>query len=145
MGLYDLYERLRHPGRQDDHGFDRRQWFMQIRHWVRRAGWKVLASDGTVHQFPVLPGRSPLRWQALESHRGIRKLLGPIALTYFVMGGKPRRNLEVLFYELNYASKVHSRSAGHAGRLSSFDFSGHAKIPCWISTDSDYNSLVVSL
>jgi len=89
MGLYDLYARVRHPGRKDDQPFDRRQWFPQVRAWVRRAGWKILKTDGTVHQFPVLPGHNPLRWKSLESVRPLRKLLSPFAYTYFVLAVKP--------------------------------------------------------
>jgi ubiquinone/menaquinone biosynthesis C-methylase UbiE len=88
MGLYEVYSRVRHPSRQDDQPFDRRQWFPQILRWVRRAGWTVLRTDGTVHQFPFFPGRNPIRWQALESNRAVRKLLSPLAYTYFVMAEK---------------------------------------------------------
>jgi ubiquinone/menaquinone biosynthesis C-methylase UbiE len=88
MGLYDLYARVRHPGRKDDQPFDRRQWFPQVHGWVRRAGWKIVRTDGTVHQFPLLPGHNPVRWNALESVRGVRKLLSPFAHTYFVMAEK---------------------------------------------------------
>src|SRR6266436_2026831 len=55
MGLYEIYARFRHPGRQDDQPFDRRQWFVQVHKWVRRAGWTILHTDGTVHQFPFFP------------------------------------------------------------------------------------------
>ena len=89
MGLYEVYARFRHPGRRDDQPFDRRQWFPQVHAWVRRAGWKILRTDGTVHQFPILPGHNPLRWNSLESVRGVRKLLSPFAYTYFVMARKP--------------------------------------------------------
>ena len=88
MGLYELYSSVRHPGRKDDQPFDRRQWFPQIRKFVSGAGWKILRSDGTVHQFPFLPGRNPIRWKALESNRTVRKLLSPLAFTYFVMAEK---------------------------------------------------------
>ncbi|HKN74638.1 MAG TPA: methyltransferase domain-containing protein [Candidatus Acidoferrum sp.] len=88
MGLYEVYSRVRHPSRKDDQPFDRRQWFPQILGWVRRAGWTVLGTDGTVHQFPFLPGRNPIRWEALESNRAVRKLLSPLAYTYFVMAQK---------------------------------------------------------
>jgi len=88
MGLYDLYARLRHPGRKDDQPFDRRQWFPQIRGYIRSAGWAILITDGTVHQFPFVPGRNPLRWEALESNRALRKLLSPLALHYFVVARK---------------------------------------------------------
>jgi len=88
MGLYEIYARFRHPARQDDQPFDRRQWFPQIHKWIRQAGWTILRTDGTVHQFPFIPGRNPVRWEALESHRAIRKLLSPFAYTYFVAATK---------------------------------------------------------
>ena len=88
MGLYELYSWLRHPGRKDDQPFDRRQWFPQIRKFVREAGWKIIRTDGTVHQFPFLPGQNPIRWEGLESNRTVRKLVSPLAFTYFVMAQK---------------------------------------------------------
>jgi ubiquinone/menaquinone biosynthesis C-methylase UbiE len=88
MGLYEVYSRVRHPSRKDDQPFDRRQWFPQILRWVRRAGWTILRTDGTVHQFPFLPGRNPIRWEGLESNRTVRKMLSPLAYTYFVMAQK---------------------------------------------------------
>ncbi len=88
MGLYELYARVRHPRRQDDQPFDRRQWFPQILSHVRRAGWTILLTDGTVHQLPLFPRHSPLRMEALEKNRTVRKLLSPFALHYFVMAQK---------------------------------------------------------
>jgi ubiquinone/menaquinone biosynthesis C-methylase UbiE len=88
MGLYEVYSRVRHPSRKDDQPFDRRQWFPQVLGWVRRAGWRVLRTDGTVHQFPFFPGRNPIRWKGLESNRAVRKLLSPLAYTFFVMAEK---------------------------------------------------------
>jgi ubiquinone/menaquinone biosynthesis C-methylase UbiE len=88
MGLYELYAKFRHPDRKDDQPFDRRQWFAQILSYVRRAGWTNLRTDGTVHQFPFFPGHSPLRMEALEKNRTVRKLLSPFALHYFVMAQK---------------------------------------------------------
>jgi ubiquinone/menaquinone biosynthesis C-methylase UbiE len=88
MGLYELYSRFRHPGRKDDQPFDRRQWFPQIERFVRDAGWRILRTDGTVHQFPFFPGRNPVRWKGVESNRTVRKLLSPLAFTYFVMAQK---------------------------------------------------------
>jgi ubiquinone/menaquinone biosynthesis C-methylase UbiE len=87
-GLYEFYARARRGARQDDQPFDRRQWFPQIRKWIGGAGWNILATDGTVHQFPVLPGRSPMRLEAIEASRTVRKLLSPFALHYFVMAQK---------------------------------------------------------
>ena len=88
MGLYEIYARFRHPARRDDQPFDRRQWFPQVHRWIRQAGWTILRTDGTVHQFPFFPGRNPVRWHSLESNRSLRKLLSPFAYTYFVMAGK---------------------------------------------------------
>jgi ubiquinone/menaquinone biosynthesis C-methylase UbiE len=84
-GLYELYARVRRPSQKTDQPFDRQQWFPQIRKWVRGAGWKILEVDGTVHQFPILPGHSPIRWEGLESSRKLRRLLSPFALHYFIM------------------------------------------------------------
>ena len=88
MGLYDLYARMRHPGRKDDQPFDRRQWFAQILGYVRRAGWITLRTDGMVHQFPFFPGHQPLKMKMLEKNRTVRELLSPLALHYFVMAQK---------------------------------------------------------
>ena len=91
MGLYEVYARFRHPKRQDDQPFDRRQWFPQVHRWVGKAGWTILRTDGTVHQFPLFPGRNPMRWEALEANRVMRKLLSPFAYTYFVAAAKSER------------------------------------------------------
>ena len=91
MGLYELYARFRHPNRLDDQPFDRRQWFAQIQKWIRHAGWSILSTDGTVHQFPLLPGHNPVRWKAIESSRAMRRLLSPFAYTYFVAAQKLER------------------------------------------------------
>jgi ubiquinone/menaquinone biosynthesis C-methylase UbiE len=88
MGLYDLYARFRHPGRKDDQPFDRRQWFPQIRNYVRRSGWTILHTDGSVHQFPFIPGRNPVDFPSLEKNRALRKLLSPLAYHYFVIAEK---------------------------------------------------------
>jgi ubiquinone/menaquinone biosynthesis C-methylase UbiE len=87
-GLYECYSRARHGGRKGDQPFDRRQWFPQIRRWIGGAGWKILRTDGTVHQFPIVPGRSPVRIEAIESNYTVRRLLSPFALHYFVMAQK---------------------------------------------------------
>ncbi len=89
MGLYEIYAILRHPRRKDDQPFDRRQWFPQIRRCIRRAGWVILYSDGTVHQFPIIPGRNPLAFPKLEANRTLRRLLSPFAYHYFVIARKP--------------------------------------------------------
>jgi SAM-dependent methyltransferase len=87
-GLYELYARMRRGLQRTDQPFDRRQWFPQIRGWIRGAGWEILGVDGTVHQFPILPGRSPMRLEAVESNHTVRKLLSPFALHYFVVAQK---------------------------------------------------------
>jgi ubiquinone/menaquinone biosynthesis C-methylase UbiE len=89
MGLYEIYAILRHPSRKDDQPFDRRQWFPQIRRCVRRAGWVISYSDGTVHQFPIIPGRNPLAFPKLEANHTIRRLLSPFAYHYFLIARKP--------------------------------------------------------
>ena len=88
MGLYEIYAHFRHPSRKDDQPFDRRQWFLQIHKWLRQAGWTLIRTDGTVHQFPFFPGHNPVRWHALEANRKLRKLLSPFAYTYFVSARK---------------------------------------------------------
>jgi len=89
MGVYELYSLLRHPHRKDDQPFDRRQWVPQIRRYIRRAGWIISDSDGTVHQFPFIPGRNPVAFPKLEYNRTIRRLLSPFAYHYFVAARKP--------------------------------------------------------
>lgn len=88
MGLYELYALVAHRQRKDDQPFDRRQWFVQIRRYVRRSGWKILHTDGTVHQFPFVPKRNPVGFPVLESNRTIRRLLSPFAYHYFVIAEK---------------------------------------------------------
>jgi ubiquinone/menaquinone biosynthesis C-methylase UbiE len=88
-GLYYLYAKLRHPHHKDDQPFDRRQLFSQVRRWLRQAGWSILHTDGTVHQFPLLPGHNPFRIESLESTRFLRKVFSPFALHYFVIAQKP--------------------------------------------------------
>ena len=50
--------------------------------------WKIVRTDGTVHQFPFFPGRNPVRWEGLESNRTVRRLLSPFAYTYLVSAEK---------------------------------------------------------
>lgn len=88
MGLYDLYSRVRHPKHRDDQPFDRRQWIPQIRNYVTSCGWKIIHSDGTVHQLPIFPGRNPILLPSLESNRTVRKLLSPFAYHYFLIAEK---------------------------------------------------------
>jgi ubiquinone/menaquinone biosynthesis C-methylase UbiE len=88
MGLYELYAKIRHPRRVPDQPFDRIQLFFQTRHLLKRAGWKILRSDGIVHQFPFFPGRNPVRIQSLESIPTLRKLLRIFAFTYCLVAQK---------------------------------------------------------
>jgi ubiquinone/menaquinone biosynthesis C-methylase UbiE len=89
-GLYYLYARARGkkatPG--GDQPFDRVFLFPQIRKMVRRAGWEIIQTDGTVHQFPVWPGHNPVAMPRLESNRTVRRILSPFALHFFVMARK---------------------------------------------------------
>ena len=91
MGLYELYAHFRHPGRKDDQPYDRRQWVPQIREYVRRGGWTIMHTDGTVHQFPFFPGKNPISFPSLEKNHTIRKLLSPFAFHYFVVATKGSR------------------------------------------------------
>src|SRR5712692_1987457 len=43
MGLYELYALVRHPHRKDGQPFDRRQIFLQVRRWLRRAAGRFSA------------------------------------------------------------------------------------------------------
>jgi ubiquinone/menaquinone biosynthesis C-methylase UbiE len=87
MGLYYLYAQIRHrratPG--GDQPFDRPFLFPQVRRLLRLAGWQVIQSDGTVHQFPVLPRHNPIVVPGIESNRFLRRLLSPFAFHYFLM------------------------------------------------------------
>jgi ubiquinone/menaquinone biosynthesis C-methylase UbiE len=86
-GLYYLYARGRKqkatPG--GDQPFDRVFLFPQIRRMVRRAGWNIVRTDGTVHQFPVWRGHNPVAVPGMEASRTVRRILSPLALHYFVM------------------------------------------------------------
>jgi hypothetical protein len=87
MGLYNLYARARDrratPGA--DQPFDRVFLFPQIRSLLRNAGWRIIHSDGTVHQFPIRPGHNPIIVESLEANRTVRRMLSPFAFHYFVM------------------------------------------------------------
>ena len=89
MGLYLIYALVRHPGLKSSQPLDERFLFPQIRRLVKKAGWNIVRSDGTVHQFPLLPSRDPVRFPALESNRIMRRFLHPFALHYLVVAGKP--------------------------------------------------------
>jgi ubiquinone/menaquinone biosynthesis C-methylase UbiE len=90
MGLYYLYARGRGkiatPG--GDQPYDRVFLFPQIRNMVRRAGWKIVRTDGTVHQFPIWPGHPPIRWHGVEKYPMVRRRLGFCALHQFIFACK---------------------------------------------------------
>ena len=90
MGLYLIYAAVRHPGLKSSQPLDERFFFPQIRHFVTGAGWKIVRTDGTVHQFPFIPRRDPVQFPKLESNRTIRRFLSPFAYHYFVMARKGR-------------------------------------------------------
>lgn len=91
MGLYELYAKVRHPGGPAGlvQPLDRRYVFFQTRRVLRNAGWKILRTDGTVYQAPLLPRHNPVEFPWLESNRTVRRLLSPFAFHYFVMAQKP--------------------------------------------------------
>jgi ubiquinone/menaquinone biosynthesis C-methylase UbiE len=89
MGLYLIYAAVRHPALKSSQPFDQRFLFPQIRRFATAAGWKIIRTDGTVHQFPFIPGRDPVRLQGLESGRVLRRLLRFFALHYLVIARKP--------------------------------------------------------
>jgi ubiquinone/menaquinone biosynthesis C-methylase UbiE len=88
MGLYQIYAGFRHPGLKSSQPLDQRFFFPQIRRFVTKAGWKIVRTDGTVHQFPFFPGREPVQFPRLESNRSLRWLLSPFAYHYFVHAKK---------------------------------------------------------
>jgi ubiquinone/menaquinone biosynthesis C-methylase UbiE len=92
MGLYLIYEALLRKNRRSPAAqpLDHRWLFSQVRQIIERAGWKIVKSDGTVHQVP-LPGRNPLRLFFLERNTLIRRLLSPLAFHYFVVAKKRGR------------------------------------------------------
>jgi ubiquinone/menaquinone biosynthesis C-methylase UbiE len=88
MGLYLIYAKFRHPGLKSSQPLDIRHLFPEVRSYVTEAKWKIVRTDGTVHQFPFIPGRNPVQFPRLEANRVIRRLLSPIAYHYFVIARK---------------------------------------------------------
>jgi ubiquinone/menaquinone biosynthesis C-methylase UbiE len=88
MGLYLVYANVRHPGFKSDQPLDKRYLFPQVRNFVTAAGWKILRTDGTMHQFPFIPRHNPMQFPSVESNRTIRKLLSPFAYHYLVVAQK---------------------------------------------------------
>ncbi len=92
MGLYEVYAALRKRKFESElaQPLDRRYIFPQVRGFLRRAGWEILDSNGTVHQV-IVPGREPIRVAFLERNRVIRRCLSPLAFHYFLIGQKALR------------------------------------------------------
>ena len=88
MGLYEIYAKVRHPARTPDQPFDRLQVFVQTRALLKHAGWRIVHSDGMVHQIPFFPGHDPVRIEGLESNAHIRKLLSIFAYHYCLVAQK---------------------------------------------------------
>jgi ubiquinone/menaquinone biosynthesis C-methylase UbiE len=93
MGLYYLYAkatgRKATPG--EDQPYDRVFLFPEVRRMLSRAGWKIKCSDGTVHQFPIVPGHDPIQVPAAERNRALRRVLSPLAFHYFVLAQNETR------------------------------------------------------
>ncbi len=89
MGLYLVYDAILKKDRHyaTAQPLDHRWLFPRVRRIIRRSGWKIIESDGTVHQVPV-PGRNPMRLNLLERNKVLRRLLSPIAFHYFVFARK---------------------------------------------------------
>lgn len=89
MGLYLIYDEILRKDRQSPmtQPLDHRWLFLKVRRIVARSGWKILKSDGTVHQLPF-PGRSPIRLNFLERDPLLRRLLSPTAFHYFMLATK---------------------------------------------------------
>jgi ubiquinone/menaquinone biosynthesis C-methylase UbiE len=88
MGLYVIYAKVRHPGLKSSQPLDKIYLFPQVWNYVTQAGWKIIRTDGTVHQFPFIPRRNPVPFPSLEANRTIRRLLSPFAFHYFVIAQK---------------------------------------------------------
>jgi hypothetical protein len=94
MELYYLCDRARNrkatPG--EDQPFDREFLFPPIRALLRSAGWRILRSDRTVHQFPIRPGHDSIVVDSLEVNRTVRRILSPFAFHYFLMAENLKAN-----------------------------------------------------
>jgi 2-polyprenyl-3-methyl-5-hydroxy-6-metoxy-1,4-benzoquinol methylase len=89
IGLCELYAAACKTRDHSDFAqpLDRHSVFFQTRSLVRAAGWRILHSDGTVHQVP-LPGRNPVTLRFTEKFCWIRRCLRPLALHYLVVAQK---------------------------------------------------------
>jgi ubiquinone/menaquinone biosynthesis C-methylase UbiE len=91
IGLYDALFMLgakRKSCSAFEQPLDRHTISYQTRALLRRAGWRIVASDGTVHQVPV-KGRNPVTLNFLDRKRFLRRLLRNFALHYMLVGIKP--------------------------------------------------------
>ncbi|MFI5096529.1 MAG: class I SAM-dependent methyltransferase [Candidatus Acidiferrales bacterium] len=88
MGLYEVYAKFRHPIRVSDQPFDRIQFFFQTRRLLKQAGWRILRSDGFVHQLPLFPARNPVRVKSIDTSPMLRKALRSFAYTYCLVAKK---------------------------------------------------------
>jgi ubiquinone/menaquinone biosynthesis C-methylase UbiE len=88
-GLHHFYTRARHKKASvgSDQPFDQVFTFFQVQRMLKRSGWNIVRSDGTVHQFPV-PGRSPVRVLFPERNHALRRLFSVFALHQFLMAQK---------------------------------------------------------
>jgi len=86
MGLYLVYDALLKKDRHSPatQPIDHIWFFPAVRRIVKRSGWKIIKSDGTVHQVPF-PGRNPIRIQFPERDAMLRRLLSPTAFHYFLL------------------------------------------------------------
>jgi ubiquinone/menaquinone biosynthesis C-methylase UbiE len=89
MGLYLIYDAILQKDRQSPFAqpVDHRWLFLKVRRIIKSSGWKIVKSDGTVHQVPI-PGADPVRLDWLEHDSQFRRLLSPVALHYFVLATK---------------------------------------------------------
>jgi ubiquinone/menaquinone biosynthesis C-methylase UbiE len=89
MGAYSVYDAILRRNRRSGgtQPLDHHWLFPRIRSIVKRSGWNILKSDGTVHQVPF-PGRNPVRFSFPERNSVIRRLTSPFALHYFIFAKK---------------------------------------------------------
>jgi 2-polyprenyl-3-methyl-5-hydroxy-6-metoxy-1,4-benzoquinol methylase len=89
IGLYELYAAIIKKNLHSDFSqpLDRHYFFFQVRSMLRAAGWRIIDSDGTIHQITV-PGRDPVTLQFVEANRTIRRALRALALHYLLVGQK---------------------------------------------------------
>jgi ubiquinone/menaquinone biosynthesis C-methylase UbiE len=89
IGFYELYAAVLKKKKHSEFAqpLDLHYVFFQTRSLLRKSGWQIVASDGTIHQVP-LPGRNPVTIPIFERNRTLRRLLAPLALHYLLIGRK---------------------------------------------------------